>query len=486
MYVVLLCIITALEKGIIVLQTFEEFNLPPLIARGVQDQGYTQPTPIQALAIPALSSGNHDKIGLAQTGTGKTAAFVIPLLSQLDASSSAIQALILTPTRELAYQVGGEISKISTHTKLRSALVYGGVPYPGQIRSLNQGKPQIVVGTPGRILDLIDRKVLKLSQVKFCILDEADEMLNMGFLEDVKSIFTHFAQKPQLWMFSATMSTGIKRLIKQEFNQPEFLQVEGGLDHKKDIEQTYYFVQGSQRREALLRLILNESSVYGLIFCQTKLETVGVAQFLQSKNLAVEVLNGDLTQAQRDVAMKRFRKKQVQLMVCTDVAARGIDIENLTHVFNYNLPNDLESYTHRIGRTGRNGLKGKAMSLVSSADIPRLRKIQHTSKVELIEKKIPDGRKVNEKLMQRQLENLCSEQVGDLSPDLLVKMDQVLHGLERDQLYSLIYNLRLKSSLNLCDETMTFQKPRPEKKEYKPRSRSYGRKPRSYTRRRLH
>lgn len=345
--------------------TFKELKLQDSILKVLAEMGFEKPTEIQASAIPVLLNTKKDFVGQAQTGTGKTAAFAIPLLSQVDFKSSDVQALILAPTRELANQVENEIKKFGKYTKVKTACLYGGTGYEPQLKALKHDKPQIVVGTPGRVIDMIEKKALKLDKAKFCILDEADEMLNMGFFEDVQTILKKFNKDRKLVMFSATMPKPIIKLINDSFNKPEIVHIEKKSLSNDDIEQKYFVVRDKHFKEAISRLIDDAKDMYGIVFCRTKLETKTVSDDLKNRGFEVEVLNGDMGQAERDHAMNNFKSKKVKILVCTDVAARGIDVDNLTHVFNYGVPRDIDSYVHRIGRTGRAGTKGKAYTITS-------------------------------------------------------------------------------------------------------------------------
>ncbi len=356
--------------------TFEELNIDPDVLKAVTEMGFTQPTEIQEKAIPILGKTNKDFIGQAQTGTGKTAAFVIPILEKIDYESKAVQALILAPTRELAMQVENEIHKLGKHTEARSTCIYGGTGYEKQLRSLKKDFPQIVVGTPGRVMDMIKRRALVLDNASFCVLDEADEMLNMGFFEDVQKILSSFKKERQLIMFSATMPQAIIKLIKKSFNEYEMVKVEKKSVSNDNIEQKYFIVKPRYFKESLGRIMDANADMYGIVFCRTRVETKEVGDHLKKQGYNVEVLNGDMGQVERERAMKRFKDKKATIMVCTDVAARGIDVNNLTHVINYGLPQDNESYVHRIGRTGRAGQTGKAFTIVGPSAAFAIRKIE--------------------------------------------------------------------------------------------------------------
>ncbi|MEX0799215.1 MAG: DEAD/DEAH box helicase, partial [Bacteriovoracaceae bacterium] len=368
------------------------------------EMGFEKPTEIQNRAIPVLLNTNKDFVGQAQTGTGKTAAFAIPLLSRINFEDDSVQALILAPTRELAGQVEKEIKKFGKYTSVKTACIYGGTGYEAQIKALKQVKPQVVVGTPGRVIDMIEKKMLKLDKAKFCILDEADEMLNMGFFEDVQTILSKFNSKRQLMMFSATMPKQIVQLINKSFNKPEMVHIEKKSLSNDDIEQKYFVVREKHFKEAIARLIDDAEDMYGIVFCRTKLETKTVADDLKSRGHEVEVLNGDMGQAERDHAMDKFKAKKVKLLVCTDVAARGIDVDNLTHVFNYGIPRDNESYVHRTGRTGRAGARGKAFTITSPKSAFLIRGIEKHINKKIPQEALPTVATLKRNLVAKELE----------------------------------------------------------------------------------
>ncbi len=369
-------------------KTFQDFSLDEDLLLALERMGFKCPTEIQDKAIPVILESTNDFVGQAQTGTGKTFAFALPVLQKIDHSSEKVQALILAPTRELAQQVELEIKKLTLHQKVKSICLFGGTDFEPQLRGL-QKNPQIVVGTPGRVLDLLKKKKLKLESAKICVLDEADEMLTMGFIEDVEDILKYFNGNRQLIMFSATMPKKISTLIKSIFRKPTFVKVDNVSLSNDDIEQSYFVVKDKHFKEALARLIDEASNIYAMIFCRTKLETKTVADDLKKRGHSVEVLNGDMGQPERDDAMNNFKKKKVNLLVCTDVAARGIDVDTLTHVFNFGPPRDNESYVHRIGRTGRAGETGKAYTIIGPGSISEIRSIEGHINKKIEKKSLP-------------------------------------------------------------------------------------------------
>lgn len=384
---------------------FETLKLDADLLKAVHDLGFEKPSDIQQKAIPVLLKSDTDFVGQAQTGTGKTAAFVLPLLQKIDPHKKGIQALIMSPTRELANQIQDEVIKLSKYKKISSVAIVGGVSFDRQIANLRK-TPQIIVGTPGRIMDMMDRKLIKFDHAEYCILDEADEMLNMGFLEDVQEIIKSFNKKRQMWMFSATMSKSILNLIQKEFRDPAIIKIEKKTLSNEDIDQRYYVAKRDLREKVLCRLIDMEPDMHGLIFCRTRQDTKELADALREDGYGVEMLHGDMAQSQRDYAMTKFKSKRVKLMICTDVAARGIDVSNLSHVINYGVPQDVESYLHRIGRTGRAGAKGISITLIDPRDLNMLRRIQDYTRTQMTKCEIPTLDDVQAKVVNRKVEEL--------------------------------------------------------------------------------
>lgn len=383
---------------------FSELNIVPEILSVIEDLGYKEPTDIQLKAIPALLNTDNDFVGQAQTGTGKTAAFVIPLLQKIDFRANTIQAIILTPTRELAHQVEKELNVFGKNIEFRSLCVYGGTAYEGQMDALRVDKPQIIVGTPGRVIDLIKKKKLKLNNAKFCVLDEADEMLTMGFQEDVQTVLEQFKEQRQLMMFSATMPNPILKMIAKSFKNYEMVKIESKSLSVDAIEQKYFTVREKHFKEALARLIDNAEDLYGIVFCRTKIETREVGDDLKKRGHSVDVLNGDMAQAERDLAMNNFKKRRSTLLVCTDVAARGIDITNISHVFNYGLPRDNESYVHRIGRTGRAGKKGLAYTIVGTGQTHGIKLLEKHIKSKIMHAVLPSIEELKHNLVKKEID----------------------------------------------------------------------------------
>lgn len=359
----------------------------------LEKMGFTAPTEIQEKTLPVLLTNNkQDLVALASTGTGKTAAFGIPLIEKIDAKATYPQALVLSPTRELASQVAEQLKKMGTSKNIQVAIIYGGSSYRNQIQQLKKGA-QIVVATPGRLVDLLEQDLLSLTKVKTLVLDEADEMLSMGFQESLNFILsaTHpedmddktVRASCQTWLFSATMSPSIRHITKSYLDKPYFIEVSTGKGLSPTIRHTYFTIRSELRTEGLLRLLRSFPQFYGFIFCQTKLEVAELEQTLLKNNLMVESLHGDKNQKDREFILRRFRSGETRIVVATDVAARGLDIQNLTHVVNYSLPFDIEAYIHRVGRTGRNGNEGHAFTLVGPHELRSLVRLQKMTGIEL-------------------------------------------------------------------------------------------------------
>ncbi|AIQ46425.1 DEAD/DEAH box helicase [Paenibacillus sp. FSL R7-0273] len=369
------------------MKTFAEFGLEPKVLQAITELGFEESTPIQEQAIPIALTG-ADMIGQAQTGTGKTAAFGIPLISKISREDEKITALVMTPTRELAIQVAEEIGKLSRFKGLRSLAIYGGQDIGRQIRGLKK-KPQIIIGTPGRLLDHINRKTIRLDDVQTVVLDEADEMLDMGFMEDIQSILKLVPEERQTMLFSATMPPNIQRLAQQFLKNPQHVSVIPKQISAPLIDQAYIEVPERQKFEALSRLIDMESPELAIVFGRTKRRVDELAEGLQKRGYSADGLHGDLSQNQRDAVMRKFRDGSIDVLVATDVAARGLDVSGVTHVINFDLPQDPESYVHRIGRTGRAGKEGTAWSFVTPREMDHLHLIERVTRHRITRKPLP-------------------------------------------------------------------------------------------------
>lgn len=374
--------------------TFDALGLDERLIQATNALGFTTPTPIQEKAIPVLLSGTKDLVGLAQTGTGKTAAFGLPLLQLVNVQQKHPQALVICPTRELCVQIVNEVELFKKFISgMYVVAVYGGAPIGQQIRELRRGV-QIVVATPGRLIDLIERKAIDLEQIQYVVLDEADEMLNMGFQEDIEFILQNTPKRESTWLFSATMPPEIRRVSKRYMKDPVEVTVGKVNSANKNIDHQYFVTSAQHRYEALKRLIDFNPGIYGIIFTRTKADAQEIAEKLTREGYDIDALHGDLTQQQRDKVMGDFREKTLQLLIATDVAARGIDVQGITHVINYELPDDVEVYTHRSGRTGRAGKTGVCMSIVHVRELGKMRQIQTIVQVPFHKLEIPSGKDV--------------------------------------------------------------------------------------------
>jgi ATP-dependent RNA helicase DeaD len=382
------------------LTKFRDLGLSEMMINSLHKKGFEEPTPIQAKTIPFLIENKKDLIGKAQTGTGKTAAFGIPLIENVVPNSKHVQAIILAPTRELAIQVTEELISFAEEQKTKIIAVYGGQPIERQIDRLKRGV-DIVVGTPGRILDHLERKTLDISKVSYIVLDEADEMLNMGFIEDIESILKAAPKQRRTVLFSATMPHHIENLAKKYMNDYEVIAAVSDNISKANIQQIYFEVPQSDKFEALFRIIDVEASFYGLVFCRTKLDADEISHKLANRGCRAEAIHGDLSQGQREKVLQKFKSKKITVLVATDVAARGIDVDNLTHVINYSLPQDPESYVHRIGRTGRAGKTGIAITLITPSEYRKLINIQRMTNATITKQKVPNVSEVIDSKKQR-------------------------------------------------------------------------------------
>ncbi|MBE3594190.1 MAG: DEAD/DEAH box helicase [Candidatus Carbobacillus altaicus] len=374
---------------------FQSFGINEAILRAISDMGFEEPSPIQAAAIPKILQG-LDMIGQAQTGTGKTAAFGIPIVEKVDPKDMRVQALVLTPTRELAIQVSGEIRKLAQYKRVRVLPIYGGQSIGHQIRAVKQGV-QVVIGTPGRLIDHIERGTLALTSVRILVLDEADEMLDMGFIDDIERILKVLPEERQTLLFSATMPPEIRRLANRYMKNPETIRVTKEEVAAPSIEQVYFKVLERNKVDALCRILDAEETELGIIFCRTKKGVDELAEALQTRGYLVDAIHGDLSQAQRDKVMNDFRSGRIEYLIATDVAARGIDVSGVSHVINYDIPQDPESYVHRIGRTGRAGKRGRAITLVTPREMKQLRVIQQVTKSHIEPRELPTIEEANER-----------------------------------------------------------------------------------------
>ena len=431
------------------MSTFLELGLKEPINRALTDLGYEKPTVIQEKAIPQIISSTDDLKAFAQTGTGKTAAFSLPILELLDESNSNVQAIILSPTRELAVQIGNNIKDFCKYLKnIKVTTVYGGSSMEDQIRSLKRGS-QIVVGTPGRTVDLINRRALKLGNVQWLVLDEADEMLNMGFKDELDSVLDATPETKQTLLFSATFPREVEAIARNYMTKP--VEITSGEKNKgsDNVSHEYYAVSERTRYPALKRIADLNPDIYAIIFCRTRRETQEVADNLIKDGYNADSLHGDLSQAQRDSVMGKFRKKTIQILVATDVAARGLDVNNLTHVLNHKLPDQIENYTHRSGRTGRAGNKGISIALVNGKEKGRLRAIERIIKKKFVETKVPTGKEICQNQLMHLIDKVHNIEVNESEiNDFLPSIYEKLEDLSREELIQKFVSLEFNQFLS--------------------------------------
>ena len=396
---------------------FKLLGISDDVVNAVTDLGFENPTPIQEQAIPVLLEGSNDFVGLAQTGTGKTAAFGLPLIELIDFKLNKPQALILCPTRELCLQIASDIKNYSKNISGASVVaVYGGANIMQQLREIRNGV-QIVVATPGRMLDIIGRKAIDFSSVKYVVLDEADEMLNMGFQEDINEILSTTPDDKKTWLFSATMPPEVRRIARNYMDNPTELTMGTKNTGNVNIEHEYYQVRARDKYAALKRIVDFNPEIFAVVFCKTKLDTQDVAEHLIKDGYNADALHGDLSQQQRDKVMQRFRDRNMQLLIATDVAARGIDVNNVTHVINYSLPDEIESYTHRSGRTGRAGKTGISICIINSKEIGKIRQIERIIGKQFTKAELPTGFDVCEKQLFSLIHKVQNVEVNESQID---------------------------------------------------------------------
>ncbi len=395
------------------MESFKLLGLSERVLEGIEKLGFENPTPIQEQAIPALLKGDRDFIGLAQTGTGKTAAFGLPLLELLDFGQKKTQALVLAPTRELCVQISNDMEKFANGMKgVHIVPVYGGASITKQMDQIRRGA-QIIVATPGRLIDLLDRKTINLNEISFVVLDEADEMLNMGFQEDIDYILKNTPDTRMTWLFSATMPPEVRNISRKYMENPFELTVGKKNEGAANIEHVYYVVHARDRYMALKRIVDSNPDIFGIVFCRTKIESQDIAEKLIKDGYSADAIHGDLSQQQRDKVMGSFRNRSLQLLIATDVAARGIDVSDITHVINYELPDDTEVYTHRSGRTARAGKSGIAIAIINMKEIGRVRQIERMLNRKFTQAKVPDGFEVCEKQLMHLIQKVHSVEVNE-------------------------------------------------------------------------
>jgi len=413
---------------------FEQLGLNESLLLAIKDLGFENPSEVQEKAIPVLLEQNTDLVALAQTGTGKTAAFGFPLIQKIDAENRNTQALILSPTRELCLQITNEIKLYSKYIKgLHTVAVYGGASITEQAREVKRGA-QIIVATPGRMQDMINRGLVNIKNIDFCVLDEADEMLNMGFYDDICSILSDTPEEKNTWLFSATMPAEVARIGKQFMSNPQEITVGHKNSGSATVSHEFYLVNARDRYEALKRLADANPDIFSVVFCRTKRDTQAIAEKLIEDGYNAAALHGDLSQAQRDGVMKSFRGRQIQMLVATDVAARGIDVDNVTHVVNYQLPDEIETYNHRSGRTGRAGKLGTSIVIITKSELRKISAIERIIKQKFEEKTIPNGIEICEIQLLHLANKIKDTEVDHEIDNYLPAINEVLDGLSKEEL----------------------------------------------------
>jgi len=446
--------------------TFKELNLRDELLFAIKELGFEQPMPIQERAIPFIQNQDSDLVALAQTGTGKTAAFGLPILNMLDESAKQTQALILSPTRELCIQISNELKNYSHYLKgMRVVAVYGGEDIRIQLKQLAV-PPQIIVATPGRLMDLMKRKKVETADVRFLVLDEADVMLNMGFRDDIESILKQMPETRRTLLFSATMPKEIANIVHQFMKNYEEIVVGTKNSGAANVEHVYYLTSEKYKYAALKRIVDLNPDIYGIIFCRTRQETKEVAEKLMQNGYNADALHGDLSQAQRDTVMQKFRIRNIRLLVATDVAARGLDVGDLTHVINYNLPDDPEVYTHRSGRTGRVNKKGVSIALILPKEIRKIKALEKMLKKNFVQQQIPNGQEVMKKQLNHLIDRMMHVEVkkDQIQPYMGQMMEQ-LEYLSKEELLKRFVSLEFNRFPNYGNEAEDLNEvlPREEK-----------------------
>ncbi|GLB49985.1 DEAD/DEAH box helicase [Neptunitalea lumnitzerae] len=413
---------------------FEQLGLNEQLLDAIREMGFESPSEVQEKAIPVLLEQHTDMVALAQTGTGKTAAFGFPLIQKIDTFNNTTQGLILSPTRELCLQIAQELKNYSKFVNnLRVVAIYGGASISEQAREVRRGA-HIIVATPGRMQDMINRNMVDISNIDVCVLDEADEMLNMGFYEDISSILSHTPREKATWLFSATMPKEVAAIAKKFMSSPLEVTVGTKNSSSKNVQHEYYTVSGRDRYLALKRLADANPDIFSVIFCRTKRDTQSVAEKLIEDGYSAAALHGDLSQNQRDLVMKSFRTRQIQMLVATDVAARGIDVDDITHVINYQLPDEIETYTHRSGRTGRAGKSGVSMVIITRSESRKIGAIERIIKTKFEAKQIPNAEEICEIQLYHLASKIKETEINDEVENFLPAIQDVLEGIDRENL----------------------------------------------------
>jgi ATP-dependent RNA helicase DeaD len=442
------------------MKTFEELGIAPKIVEAIQEMGFEQPMPVQAEVIPQLLANTQDIIALAQTGTGKTAAFGIPIIQKTDVKLRAPQTLILCPTRELCLQIAGDLTDFSKYVDdIKILPVYGGSSIESQIRSLKRGV-QIIVATPGRLIDLMNRKVVSLDNVHTVVLDEADEMLNMGFTESIDEILSKVPETRSMLLFSATMPREILRITKKYMDKPVEITIGRKNEGAQNVKHTYFLVHAKDKYLALKRIVDYYPNVYGIVFCRTRKETQDIADKLMQDGYDADSLHGDLSQAQRDYVMNKFRQRNLQILVATDVAARGLDVDDVTHVINYGLPDDFEIYTHRSGRTGRAGKTGTSISIIHIKEKGKVAQIEKLINKTFEKREVPKGDAICEKQLFNFVDKIekvkvNEEEIARLLPSIFRKLD----WLDKEDIIKRVVSLEFNRLIEYYQAAQEIEEP---------------------------
>lgn len=430
------------------MSTFKELGLNEDLLRAITDLGFEKPSEVQAKAIPLLLEEENDLVALAQTGTGKTAAFGFPMLQKIDIDSRTTQGLILSPTRELCLQITNELKLYGKYCKgLNVVAIYGGASISEQARDVKRGA-QIIVATPGRMKDMISRKMVDISKIQYSVLDEADEMLNMGFKEDITDILSHTPEDKNTWLFSATMPKEVATIAKKFMDNPTEITVGNKNESTSQVSHEYYLVNARDRYQALKRLADANPDIFSVIFCRTKRDTQKVAENLIEDGYSAGALHGDLSQNQRDLVMKSFRNNQIQMLVATDVAARGIDVDDITHVINYQLPDEAEIYTHRSGRTGRAGKTGISMVIVSKSEVRKIKSIERIIKKQFEKKEIPSGMAIVEVQLMSLANKIHTTETTTEIDKYLENINELFADTDKEELIKKFFSVEFNRFFN--------------------------------------
>ena len=448
------------------MKTFEELGVSPEIRKAIEEMGYENPMPVQEEVIPYLLGNGNDVVALAQTGTGKTAAFGLPLIQKIDVKNCVPQALVLCPTRELCLQIAGDLTDYSKYiTDLKILPVYGGSSIDSQIRSLKRGV-HIIVATPGRLIDLMERKVAQLATIRDVVMDEADEMLNMGFTDSINAILENIPQDRNTLMFSATMSPEIARIAKTYLHETKEITIGTKNEGSKNVNHVAYIVHAKDKYLALKRVVDFYPQIYGIVFCRTRKETQEIADKLIQDGYNADSLHGELSQAQRDLVMQKFRQRHLQLLVATDVAARGLDVNDLTHVINYGLPDDTESYTHRSGRTGRAGKTGISIAIINLREKGRMKEIEHIIKKKFEVSVLPSGQEICQQQLIKVIDDIekvkvNEEEIETFLPGIYRKLD----WLDKEDLIKRVVSLEFNRFLDYYKNAPEIEQPKANEKK---------------------